>query len=778
MRRSSGVPPDPWAIIESSLDVDRLGWSESVFALSNGHIGVRGNLDEGEPYSRPGTYLNSVYETRPLPHAEGGYGFPESGQTAINVTNGKLIRLLVDDEPFDVRYGELRRHVRRLDMRAGLLERDLEWVSPAGQAVRVHSTRLVSFTQRAVVAIRYEVEALGEPARAVIQSELAANEPEPAPRDNDPRVAAALDRPLVELDHSIRNGTVVLVHETRASGIKVASSMSHELSGPPDTLETCDSDGDLGRTTFTTLLEPGECLCIVKYLGYGWSTVRSQHALTDQVTAAVVAAAQTGWYGLVAEQRMFLDEFWDGADVELHGDPELQQATRFGLFHALQAGARAEQRPIAAKGLSGNGYDGHSFWDTETFVLPFLNHTRPQSAGDALRWRHSTIEIARERATALGLRGAAFPWRTINGEECSGYWPAGTASFHVNSAIADAVVRHVHATGDVAFERDVGVELLVETARLWRSLGHFDPAGEFRIDGVTGPDEYSAVVDNNVYTNLMARRNLLAAAEVCARNLDVAATFGADESEFAEWRAAAVAMRVPFDERLGVHSQSEGFTDHQMWDFQNTRADQYPLLKHFPYFDLYRKQVIKQSDLVLAMHLCPDEFDAEQKRRNFDYYEAINVRDSSLSSVTQAVIAAEVGHLGLAYRYARETALVDLGDLNSNADDGLHIAALAGIWTVMVDGFGGMRSGSGRLHFAPRLPAELDHLQLNLRYRSRLLRLSIARDTATYLLRAGEPLEFDHFGAPQLLEADPLVLGIPVLVATPEPRQPFGRAPA
>lgn len=770
--------PDPWAFVEQSLDLDRLGWSESVFALSNGHIGVRGNLDEGEPCSTPGTYLNSVFEQHRLPIAEAVYGFPESGQTLINVTNGKLLRLLVDDEPFDVRYGKLRSHVRRLDLRAGVLERELEWVSPAGQAVRVSSTRLVSFSQRAVVAIYYEVEALDDPARVVVQSELVANEPQPPPRVNDPRVAAALDSPLVGVDHSSHDDTVLLVHRTAASGITVACAMTHEVTGPPDTLQLCDSESDQGRSTFTTVLQPGERLRIIKYLGYGWSTVRSEQALSDQVTAAIVAAAQTGWEGLLSEQREFLDEFWDTADIEMHGDPELQQATRFALFHALQSGARAEQRPIAAKGLTGSGYDGHTFWDCETFVLPFLTHSLPLAAADALRWRHSTLEVARERAIALGLRGAAFPWRTINGEECSAYWPAGTAAFHINAAIADASIRYVLATDDVDFEREIGVELLTETARLWRSLGHFDLEGEFRIDGVTGPDEYTAVVDNNVYTNLMARRNLTAAADACMRHSDLASVLGVDEAELSGWQLAATAMRVPFDARIGVHPQCEGFTDHELWDFENTPPGDYPLLQHVPYFDLYRRQVVKQADLVLAMHRCADEFDEMQKRRNFDYYDALTVRDSSLSSVTQAVMAAEVGYPNLAYRYARETALVDLGDLNSDADDGLHIAALAGVWTVMVDGFGGMRSGSGHLHFGPRLPPQLDHLQLNLRYRSRQIRLTIEREYVTYELRSGDPVAFSHFGLPQTLGPNLLMLAIPALEPLVEPRQPFGRAPA
>ena len=249
--------------------------------------------------------------------------------------------------------------------------------------------------------------------------------------------------------------------------------------------------------------------------------------------------------------------------MEIEGDPELQQATRFGLFHVLQAGARAEQRAIAAKGLTGSGYDGHTFWDSEAFVLPVLTYTLPQAAADALRWRHATLDRARERAKQLELTGAAFPWRTIHGEECSGYWPAGTAAFHINADIAAAVVRYQHAADDEDFEREVGLELLVETARLWHSLGHRDAQGGFRIDGVTGPDEYSAIADNNVYTNLMAQRNLQAAAEAAERHPDVARSLGVDPEEAGSWRDAAAAMVIPYDEHRGVHPQAERFTDHE-----------------------------------------------------------------------------------------------------------------------------------------------------------------------------------------------------------------------
>jgi alpha,alpha-trehalose phosphorylase len=697
----------------------------------------------------------------------------------VNVTNGKIIRLLLEDEPFDLRYGELRSHERVLDLRAGVLRRTAEWLSPTERLVRVSSTRMVSFTQRAIAAIMYEVEPLDGPAPVVVQSELVANEPLPT-TEKDPRAAAALAEPLGSEQFGADARRALLVHSTKSSGLMVAAAMEHLVDGPQDTEASSEAFPDIGRTTITATAEPGKPLRFVKFLAYGWSAQRTVAAIRDQVAAAAAGAVHTGWEGLLSEQRDFLDRFWEAADIEIDGDEELQQAVRFGLFHTLQAGARGEQRLIPAKGLTGPGYDGHTFWDTEGFVLPVLTYTRPRAVADALRWRHSTIGLARERASSLGLQGAAFPWRTIGGEECSGYWPAGTAAFHINADIADAVVRYQAATEDEAFERDAGVELLVETARLWRSLGHHDATGQFRIDGVTGPDEYSAIADNNVYTNLMAQRNLRAAADAVERNAERAAALGVDEEETASWRDAAQAMLIPYDEPLGVHPQADEFTEHQVWDFDSTEPEQYPLLLHFPYFDLYRKQVVKQADLVLALHVRGDAFSAEEKARNFDYYERLTVRDSSLSACTQAVIAAEVGHLDLAYDYFGECALMDLDDLEHNTRDGVHIASLAGTWIAAVAGFGGMRDYDGQLSFSPRLPDALARLTFRLRYRGRRLMVEVEHQQATYsLVDGGASLEITHHGERVTVRANrPLVRPIPRPPTREAPRQPLGRAPA
>jgi alpha,alpha-trehalose phosphorylase len=772
-------PVEPWAIRETALHLDTLAQSESVFALSNGHVGLRGNLDEGEPNGIPGTYLGGFYETRPLPYAEAGYGYPEDGQSVVNVTNGKIIRLLVEDEPFDLRYGVLESHERVLDLRAGTLRRTVVWTSPTGRRVRVQSTRLVSFTQRAVAVIDYKVESLDGEFPVVLQSELVANESIPV-TSKDPRAAAALAEPLVSERHQAAEDTrAVLVHRTRASGLRMAAAMDHLIDAPEGCTTTAEAFEDMARVQVTTTIAPDRPLRLVKVIGYGWSAERSGPALLDQVSAALAAAKHTGWEGLQREQREYLDTFWSHADVELDGDPELQQALRFALFHTLQAGARGEQRAIAAKGLTGPGYDGHTFWDTEMFVLPVLTYTAPHATADALTWRHGTLDLARERAATLGLKGAAFPWRTIRGQECSSYWPAGTGAFHINADIANAVSRYLSAHDNPEFEVQIGAELLVETARLWRSVGHHDASGRFRIDGVTGPDEYSAVADNNVYTNLLAQENLVAAADICARHPRRAKELEVDEEEMAAWRDAAAKMTIPYDEALEVHPQAEGFTDHASWDFDSLTPDDYPLLLNFPYFDLYRKQVVKQADLVMALYESGHAFTDQEKARNFAYYERICVRDSSLSACVQAVIAAEVGHLDLAYDYFAEAALMDLDDLEHNTRDGIHIASVAGTWIAAVAGFGGMRDYKGKLTFRPRLPSALTALRFHMMVRERNLMVEVTSDRARYRLKEGEPLEIEHHGeAITVTTGDAVEMGIPEIKPRGVIEQPPGRAPA
>ncbi|MCV7100988.1 glycoside hydrolase family 65 protein [Mycobacterium palustre] len=778
MITEEAFPVEPWQVRETRLDLNLLAQSESLFALSNGHIGLRGNLDEGEPHGLPGTYLNSFYEIRPLPYAEAGYGYPEAGQTIVDVTNGKIIRLLVEDEPFDVRYGELLSHERVLDLRAGTLTRRAHWSSPNGKQVKVVSTRLVSLAQRGVAAIEYVVEAVEQFVRVTVQSELVANEDQPQTSD-DPRVSAILENPLEAVDHESTETGALLMHRTRASALMMSAAMDHEIDVPGRVEFSTDARPDLARTTVICGLRAGQKLRIVKYLAYGWSSMRSRPALRDQAAAAIHSARYTGWQGLVDAQRAYLDDFWENADVEVEGDPESQQAVRFGMFHLLQASARAERRAIPAKGLTGTGYDGHAFWDTEAYVLPVLSYTAPHAVADALRWRASTMDLAKERAAELGLAGASFPWRTIRGQECSAYWPAGTAAWHVNADIAMAFERYRVVTGDHDLEKECGLKVLVETARLWMSIGHHDRHGVWHLDGVTGPDEYTAIVRDNVYTNLMAAHNLVTAAEACNRHPDEAEELGVTTEEAASWRDAASRVNIPYDAELGVHQQCEGFTTRAEWDFEKNSS--YPLLLHYAYVRLYPAQVIKQADLVLAMQWQSHAFTPEQKARNVDYYERRMVRDSSLSACTQAVMCAEVGHMELAHDYAYEAGLIDLRDLHHNTRDGLHMASLAGAWMALVVGFGGLRDDEGILSLDPQLPDGISRLRFRLRWRDFRLTVDVNHSEVTYTVDDGPGSELclRHAGQEITLTTEsPATIALharkPLL---PTPQQPPGREP-
>ncbi|MGN9811794.1 glycoside hydrolase family 65 protein [Micromonospora sp. BQ11] len=771
-----------WRVRRTADDLDRTAETESIFALSNGWVGWRGTLDEGRPYGMPGTYLNGFHERRELTYPESGYGFPQESDTVVSAPNAALVRLWVADEPLDVRTGTLRVHDRVLDLRAGTVERLTEWVSPAGHGVRVRSTRLVSLPRRPVAAVRWSVEPLDGPVDIRVCADLLANER--VPERDDPRAASVVTDPLTaEYRHSTGHDGV-LVHRTDRSGQRVAVAVAHEVDAPDGFAPGVDCAPDRLRLSLSGTLGAGERLELTRFAAYECAPVdgTSPEDLAGQVVAEADAARADGFDALLAGQRTVLDAAWETADVLLVGDDELQQAIRFAMFHLIQAGRPDGDRTIPAKGLTGNGYDGHVLWDTEGYVLPVLTYVAPAVARSALRWRHAHLPQARERAAELRLPGATFPWRTIGGRECSGYWPAGTAALHVNADIADAVLRYAAVTGDDDLLAGPGLELLVETARLWQGFGHWSDTGTFHLHGVTGPDEYAALVDDNVFTNLMARRNLRGAADAAGRHPEAAARLGVDPAEVSAWRAAADAMVVPYDRKLGVHQQTAGFTSQPEWDFASTDEDDYPLLLHFPYLELYRKQVVKQADLVLAMQRCPGEFTAEEKARNFAYYEARTVRDSSLSASPQAVLAAEVGHLDLAYDLFAESALQDLADLGDKTSDGLHLASLAGAWLALVQGFGGLRDDRAVLSFDPRLPRQIHRLAFSLRWHGHRLRVTLTPEEARYELPDADPeagVDVWHHGEPFRVTGGASVTRPmpPVPDPGPEPPSPPGRRP-
>jgi alpha,alpha-trehalose phosphorylase len=762
---SHDYPADEWNIIEKGFHPEFLAQSETMLALGNGYLGMRGCPEEGGPNAENGTFINGFHETRPIVYGEEAYGFAKTGQTILNVTDSKIIKLFVDDEPFWLPNANLVNYDRRLNMKSGTLDREILWETPSGKQLLITSRRLVSFVHRHVAAISYRVTLLNAEAPVVIASEMVADAPNAHAHEDDPRRASVFaGRVLHHRASYAKDRRIVLCHATEKSRMTLTCATDHALeTACPHTYKAVHTE-DFSQVAFTIEARPGCPIHLTKYMVYHTSQTASSEELCGRAEWTLDRVMKQGFQQLLAAQEQYMDDFWRRSDVQVRDiredrlkrtTVETQQAIRFNLFHILQASARAEDAGVPAKGLTGQAYEGHYFWDTEIYLLPFLTYTSPRIARNLLTFRYKMLAQARSHARQLGHRGAMFPWRTISGEEASAYYAAGTAQYHINADIMYALRKYVQATGDEQFLRDYGAEMLVETARLWLDLGFYSDGkgGKFCINAVTGPDEYNTVVNNNAYTNLMARENLRYAAQTVeslrstkpdAYNALMHKT-ALDPSEVEAWLRAAERMYVPYDEQLKIIPQDDNFLDREPWDFRNTPRDRYPLLLFYHPLNIYRKQVIKQADVILAMFLLGDVFSPEAKKRNFEFYDPLTTGDSSLSSCVEAIIAAQVGDMEKAIRYGMAALLMDLADVGGNVKDGCHIASMGGTWMMLTYGFGGMRDDDGTLSFWPRrAPEDNATLRFPVTYRGQMLEVEIGLETVTYALREGECLVIHH----------------------------------
>ncbi|QIK62375.1 glycoside hydrolase family 65 protein [Leucobacter viscericola] len=761
---------DPWRLVVPGIDPALAGQDETIFALGNGYLGMRGNHEEGLPLGSHGTFVNGLHETWQIRHAEMAYGFAEQGQTIVNVPDAKSIRIYIDDERLNLQSSDILDVQRILDLKNGTLTRSLLWLTPTGKRVRVESRRMVSFDSRHMATIEMRITVLDADAELTVSSLIinrqdvgrVQNEEPTKPGIADPRKSeAASDRVLDPgPTHSDENRSVLSFRVHNSSmGLGIGVDHLFESEDGGEWRRQVESTGDRVRHMFQGIARQGQTVRLVKTLAYHSSATAVLSELIDRCVHTLDKVAAEPEEDRWDRQRHFLDAFWDRSDVRVDAEPGVQQAIRWNLFQLAQASARADGRGIAAKGLTGSGYGGHYFWDSEIYVLPFLTYTSPFWARNALRSRERMLPQARQRAITLNEEGALFPWRTINGEEASAYYAAGTAAYHINADITYALARYVSATGDLEFMRSDAGDIPIETARLWCSLGfwrdNLDGSRSFHIHGVTGPDEYTAVVNDNLFTNVMARFNLRFAVEVVRRlQLEEPETYAAmierlnfDPAEADEWERAANAMCVPYSEEVGIHPQDAHFLEREVWDLEATPPEQKPLLLHFHPLVIYRFQVIKQTDVVLALLLASDEFSRAEKRRDFEYYDALTTGDSTLSAVVQSVIAAEVGYRELAYRYFTHSLRVDLDDLHLNSADGVHIASTGGVWMTLVQGFAGMRDAGRRLRFDPRLPAHWGALSFKLEWRGSRVSVTIEQQRITFELVEGtEPVTVEVRG--------------------------------
>jgi alpha,alpha-trehalose phosphorylase len=752
---SSQYPVDVWRFVQKKLNKDLVGRDEAIFSTSNGYIGIRGNFEEGEPVQELGTFISGFHESWPITYGEEAFGFAKTGQTMLNVTDAHIIKLFVDDEPFSLRHADIQDFERALDFKQGLLSRSLIWDTAAGKKIKVESERIVSFPQRHLVAIKYTVTALNSDAYLAIDSRMVCQERTQG-TGGDPRKAGKFGHQVynAEIDHSI-GYRMILGHSTNNSQLRIVCGMDHQLDTNNHSDFTLSHNKFDGKIIFTIDAKENEPVTLYKYISYHTSSPFSTTAeLAERADRTLDRAMDKGFDFIANEQKEYMDIFWDRSDIKLAGNPQVNQNIRFNLFHLLQASARVQNSGIGAKGLTGSGYEGHAFWDIEIYMLPFLIYNNPRVAKNLLIYRYNMLDAARNRARELSHKGALFPWRTINGEEASAFFAAGTAQYHINADIAYAIKKYFEITNDEEFIHSYGAEILIETARLWAELGFYNGDGRFHIHGVTGPDEYNAIVNNNTFTNLMARENLMYAAKIIrkikSRNPEVYKVLEhkthLEKSEITEWDKAAKKMFVPYDEKLGINPQDDTFLHKEPWDIEKIPKEKFPLLLHYHPLTLYRYRVIKQADVVLALFLLGDEFSEEIKKRNFDYYDPLTTGDSSLSVSIQGIMAAEFDYLDLATKYFGYALLMDIADIGGNVEHGLHLASMGGIWMSVVYGVAGMRDYEGKLSFDPKLLKDSTGIHFNLSVGLNLLQLDIRNIGTTYTLKEGSSMTFRHRG--------------------------------
>ena len=713
-------------------------------------MGTRGTFEENtKAHGTEGVYINGFYETQNIHYEESAYGFATESQTMLNLPNGKVLYIFLEDEAFSLDDGTILSYKRRLDFKKGVAEREIHWCSPKGKEVLIKTSRLVSFSRKHIMAARCSITPLNGNFSVKIISTIDGNVSNVS-KENDPRIGSSLNGICFDVkQHGYDGDTAWMAIETKNSHKRCCIAMFNKINIPCEK-NTVDDKLFLAAE-YTAFAEKEQVIVFDKTLAYYAEDEDNLDDMVKQTKEILHHAALEGYERLASEQEQYLAEYWDRADIQIMGADNILQGLRFNLFHLLQHTGKDGKAGVSAKGLSGEGYEGHYFWESETYIMPAFMFSSPDIAKSILTYRYGTLDKARENAAMMGHRGAMFPWRTINGYECSAYFPAGAAQYHITGGVAYAVKRYFEATDDINFICSCGAEILLETARFWLDIGHFNQRkdGRFCIDCVTGPDEYTAIVNNNCYTNIIAAENLIFAADMHdmlkeqfpGQYLALRHKINLTEDESTAWRKAGENIYLPYDETLGIYKQDDSFLDKKRWDFENTPAENYPLLMHYHPLVIYRHQVSKQPDLLLIEFLARNRFDMAQIKRDYDYYSKVITHDSSLSESVFSIIACLVEDYDKACQYFADVVRLDLDNTHGNTKDGLHMANLAGAWGAVIYGFAGLNIKDGIMEFKPYMPAGWDGYAFKLRFMGRVIQVSIDKTGASFALLEGEPLE-------------------------------------
>ncbi|QAT40602.1 glycosyl hydrolase family 65 protein [Clostridium sp. JN-9] len=736
---------DDWIVSDNSLNEKDLLKSESIFNVANGYIGIRGNFEEGYADNMPtirGSYINAFYETASVSYGEKAYGYPETMQKIVNVTDSQDIDLIINNQKFSMFKGTVKSFNRYVNMKEGYYRREVDYVFPDGKEIKLKITRVASFKYLELFAINYQIEKVNFDDDIIIKSRINGDVKNYVDK-MDMRVSSGNENILDVKSTSVQNDVIQVLSETKSSKQSVAVNTKHMCSGEFNV--SYERHEKSVMAVFK--VKPGNK--IIEFNKYNiYTDSRRCKDPAKKGYTLINKICTLSFNEILKSQQNYLKRFWSTADIDNEGDLALKQGLRYNMYEILQSAGKDSVSNISAKGLSGEGYEGHYFWDSEIYILPFLTLCSPQIAKKLLRYRYTILDSARKRARELGhKKGAAYAWRTINGEECSSYFPAGTAQYHINGDIAYSYIQYYLVTGDMDFIKEFGAEVIFETARIWIEIGHYDN-GLFKIDSVTGPNEYTTLVNNNYYTNVLAKYNLQWAVKIYNMLEEKDSSFlsslcskiNLSQDEITGFQKAAQSMYLPYDSNLKINAQDDTFLSKAIWDFQHTPKDNYPLLLHYHPLTIYRYQVLKQPDTVLAHFLVENETNYETMKNSYDYYEKITTHDSSLSYAVYSIMASKLNYYDKAYKYFIKTARLDLDDTNGNTKDGIHTANMGGTWMAIVFGFAGLRIKENYIALNPKLPVQWNKLQFKFLYKGAKVKVTMGKSETKIQVRTKVPI--------------------------------------
>lgn len=732
------LPVDENKIIETDFSQNDLHHIESLFALGNGYMGLRGTYDEADEGIDmcDGMYINGVFATNQYEHFHNCIGFAKQDEFTVNLTDWRIFNLYIDGEMACFSKENIKEHRRELDMINGKVDRTFIFETSTGKRAFVKSCRIVNMDKVNSAQVSYSVTPLNFEGDITIQSQIVK---------------------LTEIEKKLH---CTVVEETGADDIysyvqkvktteqQVASAITHTVHAKDYRVEVKNED-NLYSYEVTAKIGQDKTFTVDKFAAFSCYLDNTNDMLGD-ARKLVAENKKIGFEVLKKKQSEFWKKHWEDGDVVIEGNPADQQAVRFSLFQLRQQLVTTNQCSIGATGLTGPGYSGKVFWDTEMYLMPYYNFTNPKSQKELLMYRYRILDKARERAKEFGTVGAMYSWCSIDGEETSIVFEASTAEYHLGSDIAFSIWRYCDTTGDKDFLYNCGAEIVFDTARFMAHRGRFIPArgGRFCINVVCGPDEYACGVSNNMYTNFMVQYHLryaLSIVEDMKKNApekyeELAQKLCLTDEELKLWKEASDKMYYKYNEELGIYEQDDSFIYKDPVDMDTIPKNVDIRWKYHP-LDLWRLQVSKQADVCLLNFIQGDKFTFEEKLRDYDYYEPKCNHGSSLSTAIYAIMAAELGKPE-AYEFFRCSAYMDISDFKHNTADGLHLACLGGVWMTVVNGFLGMRHYTDGLLFNPHIPTEWTSYKCRIAYRDALMEVKVEREKAIFALVSGEKISF------------------------------------